>query len=418
MINNNILVSPCESLISEAPLDDLRKKLAQIVEEKFKKLGEATLVIGCMHYPRGAEEPFVQTQILLSDFYPKTFCNHEDHSHSKAVTIDMRSSPVESSEYFLESGVRFAITSPSPALHPHGPDVARRDFTRISHIQDFKYVKGIKKIYLERVPFFEKGPSVENLDLFREIHNLLDKGGIFAFDYVPFYNLFKCNRESISYFSNRALPEARVATPEEFEQIKKSIADPAINKLADHLQFTCSHKKNCPTNPCEELVGAVAKSILKKQIKEEQLAAIKKKVSAEAKLKPKAALTKEEVLIKVDSAIRSLDWFIRADQKDLFLGSFGPNGIAVFCSPNRSPAEMESLLYQVGCYRTLNVVPELEKEIDPATKKLLDLSLSNLVQKVVFPQLKLLGFEPVSFSPNGVNQENNRQFSRVIYTRK
>ncbi len=124
------------------------------MEEKFQKNGEATLVIGCMHYPQDAKEMFVQTQTLLSDLNPKKIDRQENHSHPKAVTIDMRCSPDEVMEYQLTSGETIFLPTSFPQTHPHGPDFARRNFSIISHIEDFKHVKGIKKIYHRKSPRF------------------------------------------------------------------------------------------------------------------------------------------------------------------------------------------------------------------------------------------------------------------------
>ena len=173
------------------PLDSLRKKLARIVEEKFRKNGEATLVIGCMHYPPDAKEPFVQTQTMPGNINPKNIARHESHLHPKAVTIDLRCSPEEQVEYPITADDIFFITPTLPQLHSHGPDFARRNFMTVSHIEDFKHVKGIKKIYFERIPDFEKGPASNNFDAFKAIYNLLDKGGILAFDFNPNYNIYQ-----------------------------------------------------------------------------------------------------------------------------------------------------------------------------------------------------------------------------------
>ena len=407
-----LLVASCASQANaENPLDALRKKLATIVEEKFEKNGEATLVIGCMHYPQEAQEPFIQTQTLLSDLHPKKIDAQENHSHPKAVTIDMRCSPDEVMEYQLTTGETIFFPTSLPDVHPHGPDFARRNFSIISHIEDFKYVKGIKKIYIERVPDFEKGPTPQNLASLKALHQLLDKGGTLAFDYAPFFDIFSSERKTVTY--NRPLPDARATKKEELEQIVKVIHRPGLKQLMQNSGLTCSHKK-CLTDPCNELVSLVAENILLAKVQQERLAAVSNKCRDELKGKPPAALKNQELLIKTGSKVLTLEQFIRSDEPDL---SYLPSGIAISCSPERTAAEMESLRYQLECYRSLPLDPDFVKQIDPDLKTRMDMGLLNLAQKVVFPQLERLGFAKESFKM-GVNQENGRQFSRVIYVQK
>lgn len=422
-----LLVASCESLVPsyvqhlkakgtkadklKDPLDALRKKLARIVEEKFQKNGEATLVIGCMHYPQDANESFVQTQTLPADLNPKKLCRNENHSHLKAVTIDMRCSPDEVMEYQLMTKATIFLPTPFPQVHPHGPDFARRNFSIISHIEDFKHVKGIKKIYIERVPDFEKGPTAQNLAAIKAMHKLLDQGGIFAFDFAPFFDIFSNDRTNFTYLSNRSLPVARTIKNEEFAQLCRVIHRPG---LKEYTGLSCSHSK-CPTEPCDELTRVVANNILQARVQQERLTVLSNACREEIKGKPKAALANQELLVKADNRIFTLEQFVRTQDN---LSHSQLCGIAIFSIFQRSQAEMESLLYQLECYRSLPVDGSLVNEIDPNIKRGLDEGLHNLVQKIVFPQLQRLGFEKLSFSLNGANLENGRQFNRVIYVQK
>jgi hypothetical protein len=421
-----LFVSSCESLLPsykehlkktnsndvKDPLDSLRKIFARMVEEKFKKNGEATLVIGCMHYPQDAEESFVQTQTLLSDLNPRKIDKQENHSHPKAVTIDMRCSPDEVMEYQLSSAETMFLPSSFPPVHPHGPDFARRNFSIISHIEDFKHVKGIKKIYLERIPDFEKGPTSQNLKSLEAMHKLLDKGGILAFDYSPFYNIFSSDRKEVTY--NQPLPDARPIKNEEIDQLAKVISMPGIQHYVKNSGLKCSHK-DCSSDPCEELVKIVAKDILQAKVHQERLSAANNKGREIVKSKPQAKLENQELLIKAGGGIFTLADFMRSNPLAL---SLQPTGIAISCGPKRTVPEMESLRYQVECFRSLPLNPDLENDINPDIKKRLDICLVNLVNKVVSPLLDYLGFEKTSIDLKISNQENGRKCNRVIYAQK
>lgn len=421
-----LLVGSCESLVPsyvqhlkgtnsddlKNPLDALRRKLAHIVEERFEKNGEATLVIGCMHYPQDATEMFVQTQTMLSDLNPKKIDRQENHSHPKAVTIDMRCSPDEVMEYQLTSGETIFFPTSFPQAHPHGPDFARRNFSIISHIEDFKYVKGIKKIYLERIPDFEKGLTPQNLASLKAIHQLLDKGGVLSFDYSPFYDIFSNDKSTVTY--KGTVPDARPIKNEEIELLAKVIQRPGIKQIVQNSGLTCSHKE-CLTDPCDEMAKVVAKNILQAKVQQERLAAVNSKRREELKGNPRATLTNQEILIRTGNGVFTLEQFLYSNQNDL---SLRPSGIAIFCSPERTSTQKESLRYQLECYRSLPVNPDLVSEIDPDIKKRFDMGLINLVNKVVFPQLEQLGFAKTSFNPNGVNPENGRQINRVVYVQK
>ncbi len=401
------------------PLTALRQKMALLVEKFFEQKKERTIILGCMHYPSHAAQDFIQTQTETTYLLPKNICRKEDHSHQSAVTVDLRYSPDEKIEILLEYATLFNSSQPLDKMPPNGPDFARRDFKNISHLEDFLFVKNIKKIYAERLPSLEKGPCAEgssNIALIQTIHKLLGKGGIFAFDYIPYFQIQ--DSEGADILLNEPPPKREISQKEIDDFLKNSPHRDFFAKMkkteGTHPSLACQHQI-CPATPCPAYISNVARSAIIAKEESEVLNHSMTLAREIIKSNPPTALTKEELAIKFGSQILPLADF---DPAKLPLNKFYITAIVIKCLSTRTFDEMGSIYYQFECYRALNVNPSLASHIHPATKEGFDWAVTLLVEKVVFPQLHLLGFEKVSFDLNRQNPENKRLFERVIYSKK
>lgn len=399
------------------PLKALRLKVAASVEELFQKNGQRSLVLGCMHYPNTANVDFNQTQTDADLLLPQQICRgREDHSHKNSVTIDLRVSPDERYELPLITERLLLFIDPMKEIAPHGPDFARRNFNAPAHTDDFMYVTNVDKIYLERIPAFERGPcseGISNIPLIGKLHKLLKTGGVLAFDYMPTFCLF--DSKGRAYYP--PIPEFKpkpVSQNEIEEFVKQEHFRNLFAKLNNSLSPCADHPGGCPKTPCALLVSKVARGALEKKQKDEELVKFQNSRREGIRQKPKAVLKMSEVLLKVGKLLSPLELF--EDMKAVPINEYPLSRIWIKASGDES--EMESLHYQLSCYQSLNVDPTLADQIHPETKAVFERAVLALVNQVVFPQLKLLGFEKISFDPNGQNPENKRPFERVVYAGK
>lgn len=393
----------------------LRFRFAVEMEKLFKEKGARRIILGCMHSDPSI--PFHQTTTDVSDLLPKEILPGEDHRHPSAVTFDTRCAPQECNELPMRGG-SLLTTVPIEKIPTGGPDFARRDCENISHLEDLLYVEKIEKIYAERLPFLEKGPldhNGSNIPFFLTIHRLLGRGGIFAFDYSPNYNMVDSKGEAVRFFS----------VPTFFNEVSQSEIDDLI-KNSPHSAFfsllkegrakmpaiACEAHRECPVKPCSSLITQIARTSLAAQTEKKVIAAMMDLFRLGAKMQPKAVLKKEELCFEIDGKTFSLA------AQSLPIDKFKKCAILIKFLSKRTFAEMSSVYYQLECYRALNVDPSKEAYIEPETKRAFDSVVTLMADKVVFPQLRLLGFDKVAFDPNRQNPENKRPFERVIYVKK
>ncbi len=398
----------------------LRKRLAVEMEKLFERKGTRDIVLGCMHHNSGCA--FHQNLTDISDLLPQEILPGEDHRHQSAVTFDVRYSPQECVELPIGKKILFTAFPKFEEISSDGPDFARRDFEITDHLEDLCYVVRIAKIYAERLPFLEKGPINQgrsNIPFFQTIHRMLRPGGIFAFDYIPNLNMVQSTGAPV-YFISVPTFQYEVSQREIDDFIQNSPHSAYFSRLKDGRTvmppIACEAHRECPDKPCLALISQIAKTALMTQTEKKVIAALMDLFRMEAKAQPKAALKKEELCFTIGSQMFTLAEI--QERKDLPINKFEKCAIVIKCLSTRTFDEMKSMYYQLECYRALNVDPSKESNIHPETKRELDAAVTLMADKVVFPQLKLLGFEKVAFDPNRQNPENKRPFERVIHVKK
>ena len=160
----------------------------------------------------------------------------------------------------------FSRFDASRKISPYGPDFARRNFNCPSHLDDFKHVAGVDKIYAERMPAFEKGPSSEansNIPIFNRMHKLLRTGGVLAFDYMPYFTLFDSKgrvHANVPKFTLKSISQNEIDEFVKSEEYRHFFTDlnNVVTPCADHVT-------GCPKTPCALLVAKVATSPLCKE---------------------------------------------------------------------------------------------------------------------------------------------------------
>lgn len=381
------------------PLKALQQRVAKMVEKQFLKNGERSLVLGCMHCQNNAL--FLQTQTPAFTLFPTNLSLQEDHRHEKAVAIDLRSSPDECAE--LDLGETKAVSLPPCAqISAQGPDFARRDVKGSPCLEDFKFLKGVDKIYAERLPFLEKGASdISAVPFFKRMRALLAQGGILAFDYFPAFQILDHQMHCLDVTYGIQSPAKTSVKGDEIE---------AFLHRVGNQRFFEGLKEG-------EAVELAAQAVAAKGAAEEMRKALKAKRDA-INSKPKAVLSASEIYISIGGTVFPLAYFARFSPEQLSPEKLLINSIKVKTHPNRSQEERESLTHQISCLQALHVDPSLLSHVHAATKEEFERAVTMLVEKVVFPQLKTLGFDRVSFDLKGQNPENKRPFSRVIYTKK
>lgn len=376
------------------PLDALRQQVGEKAESIFKKIGQRKIVVGCMHYPNDATEEYRQTQTMATNLLPKTLPrNGEDHSHADALTIDLRALPGEVVE--LRFSPEFALKAKTyTKLNAYSPDFAGRDLVKQSDFEDFKHVNEVEKIYLERVPMFEMGPTTEgtyeNIHLFKAWREMLAFGGVLAFDFTPPLSVSDPERPPPPTLTEKIVTQ---------EEINAFIKD---SPFSEYLQ-------NNPAEAEDMAIKAIRFGDQQEQLKK-QIDQKREKV----KSKPPADVTLQELFIQFNQERRPLE---KIDEHFLWASDFASPNLLVI-GEERTAEEMHSIRFQAECYRALNVDPSLEVFISKKTKQVLDTAYTILVEKVVFPRLELMGFKRVQFEPNGTNPENRRRFDRVVHVKK
>lgn len=408
--HKKLLLEKIDAILAD-PLDALRRQVGEEAERIFDKLGQRKIVMGCMHYPKNSTVDFHETQTPLSDFGPQKIINpEEDHTHADALAIDIRATPDAAGELRFTALMALKATT-IRNLSAYSPDFAGRDLA--TDLEDFHYVNMVEKIYIERVPFFMYGPQKEavvaasNLHTFKALHQMMSHGGRLSFDFSPLFCVYDHQEKNASFtcFPREQKREVTQGDIEEYLE-KSPFSDYFRNLPEDYaVPFLASF------DPARTIKQNMVVNAINYIRYEEEMKQRGDKTREEVKSQPHADLTMQEVFIQIN-----YDKFSLKDE--VKHKGFDPAILMIKCNEKRTQQQVDSINFQFECYRVLNLDPSLEAHISIETKKVLDLSYTVFVGKVVFPRLEALGFQRVKFSPNGVNPENGRPFDRVVHAKK
>lgn len=407
----------------EDPLKVLRAKVAKRCEQLFEENLERKLILGCMHVHEGVLK---QTHSALH--LPQFTSEKEHHIHADSVCVDWRASPNETFAFNMHYNTYRNPTF--PPLSANGPDFSRRCFGTIESMKDLEQIQQVNHIHAERLPLLEKGlshePKVNNDALLQQILHALAPGGVFSFDLEVTAHL-----DLFDYrFRNNSPQEIRAVSDQIREEV---VQDQELIATIEALMQTGQLPKNTWMRS--------TKAMAMEQIMDDKMFASIQQEHADIerqKAKEFTAENREKVLLNAES-IFYIDGDIRFNLRELREGlandqiersilqkPVSRKEIQVQFSHRNSRSEENAAIWwaentaiyrQLECYNALHIQPELNAELLPENKELLDEMLS-VVAGIIGKQLEQRGFVNAKFDLNSVHPENGRLFSRIISAQK
>jgi hypothetical protein len=417
------------------PIEALQENVAKRFEQLFQEKGERSVVFGCCHIREGELK---QTQTLLSSPQPQhTNKKNESHSHEHAVCVDFRVDPLETLAFTI--GDRMLFKDDSNPVHTHNsPDFSRINFEDPNSVSRLRHLKNVQKLHAERVPNLEKGVwgmgEEQNTFLVEQIRKSLAPGGVYTFDVgigIPlmlegdglFLNFVDtCQKRAFHYAGN---------LEDKYEAKFKEVN--ANHEFLGALHYVISNKIVFADCSDDELKTALISEEVERRLKEE----VKRDFFEKMRAGAKQFATNHQEKIRLSSDNICISWYsqglpylkfslseVRSGKATTAIEACSQRSpgraerIKIIMDPHgRSFEELFAIYRQIECYNALDVDPDLNQELLPENKQLLDEMLKVWAQ-IMGRQLVAIGFENPTFILDAIHPENGRPFSCIISVRK
>jgi hypothetical protein len=419
-----------------SPLETLREKVAKRFEQLFQEKGERRVILGCCHVKNG---PLIQTHTpLIAPLPQQTDGVKETHSHDKAICIDWRVNPTEAMGYEI-AGASF-VDSSSSSFTLNAPDFSRRLFEDPESIRDFGWVRNVEHFHAERVPFLERGVCglVEEGNIFflQQILDSLAPGGVYSFDVGLQIPLILQAGEQISDFADLCEDFATKNFSGDFEgrlnqKLEEVNHDLSFLKVLDSA---LSEGHITAEAPATDLRSALILKEAKRRLEDEVVKEFFDKQREKAKQFTKdhremALLDAENInIFCTDGSGSNFTISLSEVQQGLAQQIIEEcsqrtdfsrlEALKVFIDPQGlSFGQLFAIYRQLECYCALHVQPELQEELLPENKDLLDEMLEVWVE-IMGGQLETIGFVNANFVLDCIHPDNDRRYSRILSVEK